>query len=310
MIEVQNIFKRYGATVAVNDISFRVQKGEILGLLGPNGAGKSTTIKILTGYIVADSGKVTVGGHDVLEHSLEVRRQIGYLPENTQLYGDMRVLDFLRFMARARQVPAAEQGARIEHVVKLTGIDRMRMKNIGHLSKGYRQRVGLAQALLHDPPILIMDEPTSGLDPHQIIEIRDRIRELSESKVVIFSSHILQEISAICTRIIIIKEGRIIADGTPHDLQEQVTGGHLYHARIQGPAEAVAQRLQSINGVQSAGLLKAMDGFGEFQVRATNGHDLGAEIFRTAKENGWVLTRLDQVNRSLEEVYLQLTEKK
>jgi ABC-2 type transport system ATP-binding protein len=310
MIEVESIVKRYGATVAVNNVSFRVQKGEILGFLGPNGAGKSTTLKILTCYIVADSGRVTVAGHDVLTDSLKVRQKVGYLPENTPLYSDMRVVDYLRFIACARHVPPSEQKSRLDRVVGETGIERMLKKNIGHLSRGYRQRVGLAQALIHDPPILIMDEPTSGLDPHQIIEIRELIRELGKSKVIIFSSHILQEISAICTRIMIIKEGRVIADGTPRDLQERASGGRVYRARIQGPSDAVRARLSGVHGVESARIVGESDGYAEFQVQAANGGDLGPEIFRAAKEGGWTLSQLDRVSRSLEEVYLQLTEKK
>ncbi|MBI4606985.1 MAG: ATP-binding cassette domain-containing protein, partial [Planctomycetes bacterium] len=196
MIEVQDIVKRYGATVAVNHVSFRVGKGEILGFLGPNGAGKSTTLKILTCYIVADSGKVSVNGRDVLEDSLGVRRSVGYLPESTAFYADMRVGDYLRFVAKARQVDPARIREAVDRVVGMVQIERMLKKNVGHLSKGYRQRVGLAQALIHDPPILVLDEPTSGLDPHQIIEIRELLREIGKTKVIVFSSHILQEISA------------------------------------------------------------------------------------------------------------------
>ena len=308
MIEVEQIVKRYGATVAVNHVSFRVDRGEILGFLGPNGAGKSTTMKILTCFIVADSGKVTVDGHDVLEQSTEVRRRIGYLPENTPLYPEMRVIDFLEFVARVRNIPAAKKRERFDHVIQKTGIERMLKKNIGHLSKGYRQRVGLAQAMIHDPPILIMDEPTSGLDPHQIIEIRELIKDLGRTKTIIFSSHILQEISAICTRLIIIKDGGLIADGTPDSLQQRADGGRLYRVRLQGPAEAVRGRLSALAGVASTSLVEETGGFGEYQVRAVNGKALGPEIYRAAKESGWTLSRLDEVSRSLEDVYLQLTQ--
>lgn len=191
-IDVKNITKRYGATVAVNNLSFQARKGEIVGFLGPNGAGKSTMMKILTCYLVADGGQATVATYDVLEDSLAVRRAIGYLPENTPLYLDMRVQDYLVFVARVRQIPVGERRACIDKVVVQTGIESMLKKAIGHLSKGFRQRVGLAQALIHDPDILILDEPTSGLDPHQIIEIRQLIRELGRDKLVLFSSHILQ----------------------------------------------------------------------------------------------------------------------
>ena len=307
MIEVNDIVKRYGATVAVNHVSFKVDRGEILGFLGPNGAGKSTTMKILTCFIVADEGKVTVEGQDVLERSLEVRRRIGYLPENTPLYSDMRVMDYLEFVAQVRQVPAAEKRIRFDRVIQATGIERMLKKNIGHLSKGYRQRVGLAQALLHDPPILILDEPTSGLDPHQIIEIRELIKNLGKTKTIVFSSHILQEISAICTRIIIIKDGRLVADGKPHDLQQSAAGGEVYRALIQGPSEAVRSRLSAAEGVEWAKLVHEADGFGEYHVRARNGKDLGPEIFKAVKDSGWTLARLDQLGTDLEDVYLKLT---
>jgi len=310
MIEIHNIVKRYGPTVAVNNVTFRVEPGEILGFLGPNGAGKSTTLKILTCYIVADSGKVSVDGYDVLEQSLEVRRRIGYLPENTPLYQDMRVIDYLDFVARIRQVPAAQKRSRIDHVISATGIERMLKKNINKLSKGYRQRVGLAQAMIHDPPILIMDEPTSGLDPHQIIEIRELIRQLGKTKTILFSSHILQEISAICTRILIIKDGRLIADGSPKDLQDSAAGGRCYSLRVQGPKEAIRSRLATFAGVTSAELIDEAGGFGEYRIRVDDGQDMGPELFRTAKESGWTLASLGEVPRSLEDVYLQLTERK
>ncbi len=310
MIDVSNIYKRYGATVAVNNVSFQVGPGEILGFLGPNGAGKSTTLKILTGYIVADSGRVSIDGLDVLEQSLEVRKRIGYLPESTMLYSDMRVIDFLRFVGRARQVPPQRLREGIDRVVQIMGIERMLKKNIGHLSKGYRQRVGLAQALVHDPAILILDEPTSGLDPHQIIEIREVIRELGKTKVVMFSSHILQEISAICTRIVIIKDGKIIADGTPKDLQDRAEAGQSYRVRVKGPAEAVKSRLGALSGVQSARLLDGTGDFADFQVKGAGEDDLGPRIFQAAKEGGWTLAHLAPDTRSLEQVYLQLTETK
>ncbi len=308
MIEVYDIVKRYGATVAVDGVSFKVDQGEILGFLGPNGAGKSTTMKVLTCFIVADSGTVMVNGHDVLTDSQKVRRLIGYLPENTPLYSDMRVLDFLEFVARIRQLSPGQKRIRLEEVIQTTGIERMLKKNIGYLSRGYRQRVGLAQALIHDPPILIMDEPTSGLDPHQIIEIRELIRNLGKTKTIIFSSHILQEISAICSRILIIKEGRLIADGTPQHLQDQATGGHTYNVQIQGPPDEVRSRLAGLSGVESASLITESDGYGNYQIRASNGKDLGPDIFQVVKDSGWTLSRLNEVSRSLEEVYLQLTE--
>jgi ABC-2 type transport system ATP-binding protein len=310
MIEVENITKRYGATIAVNNVSFQARAGEIVGFLGPNGAGKSTTIKILTCYIVADAGRVQVAGYDVLESSLEVRRRIGYLPESTALYLDMRVKDYLGFIADVRRIPSERRRGAIDRVVQLTGIERMLKKNIGHLSKGYRQRVGLSQALIHDPPILILDEPTSGLDPHQIIEIRQLIQELGRSKLVLFSSHILQEISAICTRLLVIRDGRLVANGTPQELMRRSGGGRLYRLRVQGAAEQVESRLRALAGVASARGVGGQDGYSEFEVQSTaadgNG-DLAPELFRAVKDNGWTLARLQERERSLEDVYLELT---
>jgi ABC-2 type transport system ATP-binding protein len=282
MIEVDNIVKRYGAVVAVNHVSFRVGKGEILGFLGPNGAGKSTTLKILTCFIVADSGKVTVAGHDVLEDSLEVRRLVGYLPENTPLYFDMRVIDYLKFVGKARQIPPARLRESIDRIVQMVQIEQMLKKNVGHLSRGYRQRVALAQALIHDPPILVLDEPTSGLDPHQIVAIRELLRELGRTKVILFSSHILQEISAICSRIIIINNGRLVADGTPQELERKATGQQSFLVGIHGPEDHVKAKLQSLGGVSTVDVLMRRDGFAEYRVAAMAGGDLGSASRTTA----------------------------
>ena len=305
MIQVDDIVKAYGATIAVNHVSFRVDAGEILGFLGPNGAGKSTTLKILTCYIAADSGRVTVNGHDVLEDSLAVRESIGYLPENTPLYADMQVYEYLKFVAKARQIPASRVRKAIELAVERVQIERMLRKEVGHLSKGYRQRVGLAQALIHDPPILILDEPTSGLDPHQIVEIRELLRELGKTKVVLFSSHILQEISAICSRIIVINEGRLVADGKPEDLQKQTTSRESFRARVEGPGDQIRDKLSSLEGVDSVEVLN--DQHGDFRVIGKEGAELGAGIFGAVRDNSWVLTSLQPEWRTLEEMYLQLT---
>ena len=309
MIEVQNIVRRYGATVAVNDVSFKVGEGEILGFLGPNGAGKSTTLKILTCFIVADSGSVQVAGHDVLKDSFAVRDNIGYLPESTAVYADMRVIDYLKFVARARQIPAAQARSAIDRVVQQVEIERMLMKDVGQLSKGYRQRVGLAQAMIHDPPILILDEPTSGLDPHQIVEIRELLRQLGKSKVILFSSHILQEISAICSRIIVINDGSLVADGAPDELQRQASGQQVYRTTITGPEKEVVAALGGIQGVESVEVLGHPEGAHDVRLRASSAESIGQEIFRTASQKGWELAALQPEMRSLEEVYLKLTAK-
>ena len=307
MIEVQNVVKRYGATVAVNNVSFRVDKGEILGFLGPNGAGKSTMLKILTCYIVADSGKVAVAGHDVLEDSFAVRQNVGYLPESSAVYSDMRVLDYLKFVGKARQIPGSRLKESIDRVVQQVEIERMLKKNVGHLSKGYRQRVGLAQAMIHDPPILILDEPTSGLDPHQIIEIRELLRRLGKNKVILFSSHILQEISAVCSRIIIIKDGTVVADGKPQELQARGTGQQVLRVSIAGPEDAVKSQLESIAGVESIEVISHQGKFHDLRIRAREDCEIGPAVYNVVKAADWNLSVLQPELRSLEEVYLKLT---
>jgi len=304
MIHVQDIVKRYGATVAVDHVSFDVAEGEILGFLGPNGAGKSTTLKIVTSYIVADSGTVSIGGVDPLTDPQEVRRQIGYLPESTPLYTDMQVGEYLKFVAGLRSITGARARQAIDRVVDTVGIERMYCKTIGHLSKGYRQRVGIAQSLIHDPPIIIMDEPTSGLDPHQIIEIRELIRTLGRSKLVILSSHILQEISAIGTRILIIKDGRIVADDHPDTMRSAALGKTVFAARVKGATADVPDTLLGVEGIQS---VTPGDHAEEFRIVGGEDADLGARIFRVAVDKGWTLSSLSPREHSLEEVYLSLT---
>lgn len=309
MIKVDRIFKRYGATLAVNNVSFEVSKGEIVGFLGPNGAGKSTTLKIVTCYVVADSGSVVVDGMDVLSDSLQVRQRIGYLPESTPLYPDMQVGEYLRFVARARLLSGSRAREAIDRVVQLVRIERMMRKNIGHLSKGYKQRVGIAQALIHDPPVIIMDEPTSGLDPHQIIEIRELIREIGKSKVVVLSSHILQEISAICTRILVIQDGSIVANGTPEKLREQVASRQVVTTRLQADEAAVTGALRDLDSVDRVTVVGQSDGWIEYQVAAKPGVDVGPEIFRLARDGNWNLASLSPRTETLEDVYLQLTDR-
>ena len=307
MIKVKNITKTYGATVAVDDVSFEVGQGEILGFLGPNGAGKSTTLKIITSYVVADSGSVYVNDIEALENPMEVRKAIGYLPESTPLYIDMQVIEYLEFVARVRQMSGAEARSAIDRVVEMVGLRRMLRKNIGHLSKGYKQRVGIAQALVHDPGILIMDEPTSGLDPHQIIEIRELIRTLGKEKMIILSSHILQEISAIGTRIMIIKDGRIVADDTPQNMQRSLGDKTGFRARVQGPAEEVAAALKGLDGVNSVEITAGGGVDTEFRLLTSAGGDIGSRVFKAVAGKGWELSALSPDEHSLEDVYLELT---
>ena len=308
MIQVEHITKRYGATTAVNDVSFQVNPGEIVGFLGPNGAGKSTTLKILTCYVVADSGAVKVNGFDALEQSYELRKSVGYLPETTPLYPDMQVGEYLQFMAKARQIPSGQIKGAIDRVVDLVGIERMLKKNIAFLSKGYKQRVGLAQAMIHDPSTIIMDEPTSGLDPHQIKEIRELIRGLGKSKLVLLSSHILQEISAICTRILVIKDGRIVGNGTAESLRDTISEREIYDVRLAGEESSIRDELGKLDGVQDIDVVGQGDGFASYRVSASKGSDIGTRIFDAARDHSWRLAELTPRHESLEEVYLQLTE--
>jgi len=308
MIQVRHLSKRFGATVAVRDVSFDVPRGEVLGFLGPNGAGKTTTMRVLTGYIPPTEGSASVAGHDLLEDSLEVRRRVGYLPESAPLYGDMETVDFLRFVADLRGVPPAEMERRIDRMVKVCGLEKVVGRVIHHLSKGYRQRVGLAQAMIHDPDILILDEPTSGLDPNQIIEIRELIRELGREKTVILSTHILPEVSATCDRVLIINEGSLVASGTPEELGTKMQGGGLMHVTVRAPREDAESRFAGAEFVaQSRYDGPAGDGLHRFALRGREAEGLGEKVFALAAESGWRLAELRPEAVTLEEVFLRLT---
>ena len=308
MITVSNLTKRYGPTVAVNNISFEVQKGEILGFLGPNGAGKSTTMKILTCYMPPDEGKATLAGLDTFEDSLKIREKIGYLPENTPLYNDMGVVDYLKFVAEVRRIPYSRRKTRIKEVAQQCGLGReVLAKGIGQLSKGYRQRVGLAQALIHNPDILILDEPTVGLDPNQIIEIRSLIKEIGEEKTVILCSHILPEVQATCKRIIIIKDGKIVGTGTPEELAAQAQGEEIVYITIHGPQEQIQQQLDKLENSQEYRLLGSEDGGHRFEIKSQKGTDLRKALFQLVVDNQWSLTELQKTQITLEDVFKQLT---
>ncbi len=308
MIDVEKITKRYAETVAVDQLSFQVGKGEILGLLGPNGAGKTTTMRILAGYLEADAGKVTVAGLDLSDRPLEIRRHIGYLPENNPLYPDMGVMDYLSFIAAMRQLPRAGRRERIKRVIEMTGLGRMVHKNIGELSKGYCQRVGLAQAILHDPEILILDEPTVGLDPNQIVEIRSLIRQFGSEKTVILSSHILPEVSATCSRIIILNRGKIAGSGAPDEMSARARGGKAVTFVLDGAVEAVVAKLKENNQIREIEI-KGEEGSGRMRYRVITEDtmDIRETIFRIAVENHWVLYELYRESLSLEEVFQHLT---
>jgi ABC-2 type transport system ATP-binding protein len=310
MIEVEGLTKDYGATRAVDQVTFNVKKGEVLGFLGPNGAGKSTTMKMLTCYLAPTAGRARVAGFDVFDESLEVRRRIGYLPEDTPLYRDMTVLEYLQFAADVRQMDPAKSPGRIREIGGRCGLEGVAGKLVGELSKGYRQRVGLAQAMLHDPDILILDEPTSGLDPNQIVEIRELIKEIGREKTVILSTHILPEVQATCDRIVIIAGGKLVADGTPEDLRQRERGGR-YRVAVEkngAPPEAVRARLSSLAGVTRCELIAgAEQGTLSFAIDGAATTDLRKSIFRAAVDNQWTLLELARESASLEDVFRHLT---
>jgi ABC-2 type transport system ATP-binding protein len=309
MIEVEGLTKNYGPTRAVNEVSFSVRRGEVLGFLGPNGAGKSTTMKILTCYIAPTAGRAMVAGHDVFDDSLEVRKRVGYLPEDTPIYRDMTVLEFLQFTAAVRGMPSDKARGRIKEIGTRCGLGDVAGKLVGELSKGYRQRVGLAQAILHDPDIVILDEPTSGLDPNQIVEIRQLIKEIGREKTVILSTHILPEVQATCSRIVIINGGKLVADGTPDELRARERGGR-YRVVVESNGvgkEAIRERLASLSGVARCTLLGAEEGSHAFAIDAAAASDLRKPIFRAAVDNRWTLLELARESASLEDVFRNLT---
>jgi ABC-2 type transport system ATP-binding protein len=308
MIEVRNLTKRYGATVAVNNISFNAESGEVLGLLGPNGAGKTTTMRILTCYMPADDGTATVAGFDIHEQSVEVRRRIGYLPENAPLYNDMGVVDYLNFVAEVRKIPSTVRSTRVRDMIDTCGLERVIRKDVGELSRGYRQRVGLAQALIHDPDILILDEPTAGLDPNQIVEIRGLIKKLGAEKTVILSTHILPEVEATCDRVVIINEGVIVASGTTDELASMGKGDEVVHIQVRGPQEVIDFRLREMP--QVASFVKTGEpepGLHRYAIKPGDSKNITEDLFRMVVSENWSLTELRTEMASLEDVFRRLT---
>ena len=309
MIQVENLTKVYGDTRAVDDVTFNVRKGEVLGFLGPNGAGKSTTMKILTCYLAPTGGRAKVAGFDVFDDSLEVRKHIGYLPEDTPLYKDMTVLEYLQFAAAMRGMPSDRSEKRIKEIGGRCGLHEVAGKLVGELSRGYRQRAGLAQAMLNDPDILILDEPTSGLDPNQIVEIRQLIKEVGKEKTVILSTHILPEVQATCSRILIISSGKLVADGSPDELRarEKASRYRVVVESSAGTAEAIKARLGSIKGVSRCEPVLGEDGAHAFSLDAAGDEDLRKVLFRAAVDNKWTLLELHREAASLETVFRNLT---
>ncbi len=305
MISVQNLVKHYGEVKAVDGISFTIRKGEITGLLGPNGAGKTTTLRILTGYLQPTSGLVSVDEFLVNENPIEIKKRIGYLPESAPLYPDMMVCDFLQFMADIREVHDKEK---IKDVAIQCGITEVMHKNINELSKGYKQRVGLAQAILHDPEILILDEPTNGLDPNQIVEIRDLIKELGKEKTVILSTHILQEVEATCNRVIIIDKGTIVADDATSELKSARGKDIRINCAVSGTSfETIRNVLKNLQGVKNVTHIRDEGELCHIQILTGADVDIRPAVFNCVKDNGWTMYEMTREYRSLEHVFRELT---
>lgn len=308
MIEVEDLTKSYGEKTAVDHITFSVKKGEILGFLGPNGAGKTTTMRVLTGYLPATHGTAKIGGFDVFDDSMEVRRRIGYLPENPPLYFDMTVSGYLDFVARIKKVPVEKRAQRVEAAMEMAGLAEQRDQLIKRLSRGFKQRVGLAQAIVHDPDVIILDEPTVGLDPKQIIEVRHLIKGLAGSHTIILSTHILPEVSMTCDRVVIINHGKIVAVDTPENLTLQLKGGERIRVQADAPEQALRDSLEKIPGAQRV-QIESMGTSGRMiaVVEARQGQDLRSQIAAKIVGQGWPLYELRGENLSLEEIFLQLT---
>ncbi|MBX6312754.1 MAG: ATP-binding cassette domain-containing protein [Isosphaeraceae bacterium] len=301
MIEVEQLSKFYGAVRAVDRLTFSVGRGEIVGFLGPNGAGKTTTMRLLTTYLPPTKGRARLAGHDILDEPLAVRRKVGYLPENVPLYPEMRVREYLSFRARLKDVPAARRRVVIDYVVKRCRLEEVEDRIVGHLSRGFRQRVGLADALVHDPDILILDEPTAGLDPIQILEVRDLIRELGDRHTILLSTHIMPEVEAVCGRVLLIVNGRIAID----DRLDRLQAGTALVLEARGPFEAIRKMLETVPGI-AAVVMTGQDGEGAtFEVRVRPGTDVREEVARRVVQNGWGLRGLGLRRSSLEERFVQ-----
>jgi ABC-2 type transport system ATP-binding protein len=304
MIEVEHLTKRFGATLAVDDVSFTVMPGEVVGFLGPNGAGKTTTMRVVTGLIMPQSGTARVNGKDIWEQPVEVRRMLGYLPESTPLYEEMTVTGFLRFIAEVRGIPAKNISAKIDEMIEACALQSMAFKDISELSRGFRQRVGLAQALIHDPPVLILDEPTSGLDPTQILEIRKLVRTLGKTKAILFSTHILDEASKTCDRILIISDGKLVGEGSPQDLAAMAAGEAVYTLELKGDVSAFTSKLPAIFRLTHQ---HEEGGRTMLELSSKDVTDRSEELFDLAAASGCKLLGLNRKEASLEDIFLKLT---
>ena len=307
MIEVQHLTKTYGSVTAVDDISFRVEPGEIVGLLGPNGAGKTTTMRVLTGYIPATEGKALIAGFDVFEQPIDAKQRTGYLPETPPLYPEMTVREYLTFVARIKGVSRVDRERRVEASMERTRGDDRADSHCGKLSKGYRQRVGLAQAILHNPDVLILDEPTAGLDPKQIIETRELIKSLAGDHTIILSTHILPEVSQTCERVVIIHRGRVVAEGTPDDLTARLRSTETISLQIDTSGADPTSALMAIDGVTGVRLNSDLASVVGAEVETVQGRDLRRDLAHTVVTNGWGLLELRSIRMSLEDIFLHLT---
>ncbi len=308
MIEIKNLSKKFGNTVILDDLNLEVKKGEILGFLGPNGAGKSTTMKIITSFWTPTKGTVKIDGVDVLENSILTRAKIGYLPETVPLYDDMRVYEYLRFIAEMRGIPRDEIKGRIKEVVADCGLSAVIRKPIEELSKGYRQRVGLAQAIVHKPDILILDEPTTGLDPNQISEIRELIKKIGKEKTVIFSTHILSEVSATCDRVVIINKGKIVIEGTPAELARKAGGKEKTYVKIKGPKAEILQFFNNMEKVENVVEKdKESDDVFGYIIEAKDDADIREDLSKAVMNHGWSILEFSKNTVSLEDVFKELT---
>ena len=306
MIQASDLTHYYGPQPAIEDVNFGVKKGEILGFLGLNGAGKTTTMRILTGYMPPTQGKVTLGNFDVVEQSLEARRRIGYLPETVPLHTEMPVTSYLKYMGTLRGMPGRRLKPRIGEVISLCGLGDYHKTIIGKLSKGYRQRVGIAQAIMHEPEVLVLDEPTNGIDPHQIVETRDLIQDLGRERTVVLSSHILHHVELICQRVLIIHQGRIVAEDTPANLAHRLQGVDQLQVEVAGPVAEVTAALRRVKGVSEVSN-RNYQGRQVYTVQVQRGQDSRDEISRAVIENGWSLRSMQRDDMSLEDIFLHLT---
>ncbi|MGD9078165.1 MAG: ATP-binding cassette domain-containing protein [Desulfobacterales bacterium] len=308
MIQVENLTKYYHALCAVDQINFDIQKGEILGLLGPNGAGKTTTLRMLTGYLQPSSGNIRVKGLSIDTHILEIKKMLGYLPESAPLYHDMLVFDYLNYVAAIREINGDQKLMRIRRLADLCGINEVMHQPIGELSKGYKQRVGLAQAMMNDPEVLVLDEPTSGLDPNQIVEIRKIIKEIGKEKTIILSTHILSEAEATCDRIVIISQGKIVADGSTESLKRSADGRNIMYISLQNADFATVQKsLTDINGIENVGRISEDQNALNISLNYQSTDDLRPDVYRKIKETDWILLDFHQETRSLENIFRELT---